>query len=453
MTSVADIRAEPHLGPVRVMRGDSPAPVEEGAHRAGGAVARAVVHGVLRWLHDGRLHLVEAGRTSSYGSTLSGTGEAASAEAGVGEPGLEATVRVHSPRAYSALVAERSVGLGRGYFDGLWDCDDLVSLIRILLRLARPTERRAGSLARLSAPVLDRLGRARHREDRERDRSFISAHYDLGDEMFATFLDETMMYSCAVFDSPQTPLAEASAAKLENICTKLALRPGQRVVEIGGGWGGFAIHAAKRFGVKVTTTTISARQYDYMVERVRSAGLADRITVVQSDYRDLAGTFDALVSIEMIEAVDWRDHDTFFGACSRLLAPGGLMGLQAIVIGDRSFERAKHSEDFLKRFIFPGSCIPSIGAIVASASCAGGLRVVDLEDIGRHYAETLARWRVAFDAAGEEHRRMGLDERFRRLWRFYLAYCEAGFLEAHVSDVQVVLAKPGWRAPLATRGH
>ncbi|MGH9072257.1 MAG: class I SAM-dependent methyltransferase, partial [Acidimicrobiales bacterium] len=209
----------------------------------------------------------------------------------------------------------------------------------------------------------------------------------------------------------------------------------------------------KRFGVKVTTTTISARQYDYMVERVRSAGLADRITVVQSDYRDLAGTFDALVSIEMIEAVDWRDHDTFFGACSRLLAPGGLMGLQAIVIGDRSFERAKHSEDFLKRFIFPGSCIPSIGAIVASASCAGGLRVVDLEDIGRHYAETLARWRVAFDAAGEEHRRMGLDERFRRLWRFYLAYCEAGFLEAHVSDVQVVLAKPGWRAPLATRGH
>lgn len=437
LTSVAEVPTERALGPVQVLRQAAPAMFPEAVAGTREVVSRAVVRRVLRSLGDGRLRLVEAGRDTSYG---------------VGD-GLDATVRVLSPRAYSALVTERSVGLGRGYLEGWWDCDDLVSLIRILLRLARPLERRAGGLARVSSPILDRVGRARHREDKERDRSFISAHYDLGNELFATFLDETMMYSCAVFDRPETTLVEASTAKLDRLCAKLRLAPGQSVVEIGGGWGGFAVHAATRYGVHVTTTTISARQYNYMRERVHAAGLDNRVTVLKSDYRDLTGTFDALVSVEMIEAVDWRDHDTFFGTCSRLLEPGGIMGLQAIVLDDQSFERAKHSEDFLKRFIFPGSCIPSVAAIVASASGAGHLRVVDLEDIGRHYAETLARWRVAFDAAGEEHRLMGLDERFRRLWRFYLAYCEAGFLEAHVSDVQLMLAKPGWRAALATRAN
>jgi cyclopropane-fatty-acyl-phospholipid synthase len=402
------------------------------------ALSRALVNGVLAWLRQGRLHLVEQGVTRSYGNAVDN---------------LEATVQVLSPRAYRALVAERSIGLGRGYFEGWWDCDDLVSLLRILLRLSRPLEHEAGRVARVSAPLLDRVSRARHREDKERDRSFISAHYDLGNEFFSSFLDETMLYSCGIFDRPEVTLAEASTAKVEAICAKLALRPGQHVVEIGGGWGGFAIHAARHHGVHVTTTTISTRQHDYMRERVQAAGLDDRITVLRRDYRDLTGSFDALVSIEMIEAVDWRDYGKYFATCSALLKSDGLMALQAIVIGDRSFERAKNSEDFLKRFIFPGSYIPSVQAIVAASTKAGDLQVINLEDIGRHYAETLARWRIAFDAARDKHRRMGLDQRFLRLWRFYLAYCEAGFLERHVSNIQVVLARSGWRPRLETRAR
>lgn len=443
--SAAPIDFDRPLGPVLVLEqaggGEPWVPGQQGGPRD--AIARAVVHGAARSLRQGRLHIVDRGRTASFG-----TPRAAGSSEATG--GLEATVRVASPRAYRALVAERSIGLGRGYFEGWWDCDDLVSLLRILLRLASPLERRAGSAARVSAPLLDRMSRARHREDRERDRAYIQAHYDLGEEFFSTFLDETMLYSCAIFTSPEATLAEASTAKLEAICTKLALRPGQRVAEIGGGWGGFALHAALRHGVHVTTTTISARQYHYMVDRVRTAGLEDRISVLRSDYRDLTGSFDALVSIEMIEAVDWRDYDRYFATCSDLLKSDGLMALQAIVIGERSFERAKHTEDFLKRFIFPGSCIPSIQAVVSAASKGGDMRVVGLEDIGRHYAETLARWRSAFDAAWAQHRQMNLDKRFLRLWRFYLAYCEAGFLERHVSNVQVVLAKRGWRHDLET---
>lgn len=427
---VASLEMERPLGPVHVLREPPPRGTPKAGSRLGDAAARAVVHGVLGSLRQGRLHLVEPGRARSFGTP----------DTGISHKGLEATVRVLAPRAYTALLAERSIGLGRGYLEGWWDTDDLVCLIRILLRLAKPVERRAGTLARVSAPLLDRMARARHHEDRARDSSFIQAHYDLGDEFFASFLDETMVYSCAIFEHPGASLAQASVAKLDSICRKLCLRPGQRVVEIGGGWGGFAIHAATRYGVAVTTTTISTRQYHFMRRRVEEAGLSERVTVCLQDYRDMSGTFDALVSIEMIEAVDWREHDTFFSSCARLLRPGGLMALQAIVIGEHSFERAKRSEDFLKRFIFPGSCIPSVEAIVASARSAGALAVVDLEDIGRHYAQTLARWRDAFDAAAEEHRTLGFDERFRRLWRFYLAYCEAGFLEGHVSDVQMILA-------------
>ncbi|MGH9075055.1 MAG: class I SAM-dependent methyltransferase [Acidimicrobiales bacterium] len=448
--SLAEVEANEPLGAARALRGapSAPLPSPSGRLTPSGALARAIVHGVLGRLRDGRLHLVEGGVTRSYGAPV---GPALVGHRG-GEA-LDATVRVASPRAYSALVADRSAGLGRGYFEGWWDSEDLVSLLRILLRLARPLESRAGGVARVSAPILNRMTLPSHREDKERDRAFISAHYDLGNEFFASFLDETMVYSCGLFERPDTTLAEASTAKLESICTKLALRPGDRVVEIGGGWGGFAIHAARHHGVHVTTTTISAAQYRHMRQRVHAAGLDSRITVLRSDYRDLTGSYDALVSIEMIEALHWRDYSRYFAACSRLLKPDGLMALQAIVIGERSFERAKHTEDFLKRFIFPGSHIPSVGAIVDTASRAGDLRVIALEDIGRHYAETLARWRASFDAARDQHLHMGLDQRFLRLWRFYLAYCEAGFLERHVSDVQVVLAKPTWRPCLETRAR
>ena len=240
-----------------------------------------------------------------------------------------------------------------------------------MIRNLDPTERTQRLAHLLLAPVLwarvrflERLGR------RDADRRNIGAHYDLGNEFFSLFLDETMTYSCALFDSPGTSLADAQLAKLDRLCRKLQLEPSDHVLEIGSGWGSFAIHAARAYGCRVTTTTLSARQFEFATEAVARAGLADRVTVLLRDYRDLEGTYDKLVSIEMIEAVDWRQYPTFFSACARLLAPGGLMALQAITIADRYFERARQSRDFIKRYIFPGGCLPSVAAILETTATA-----------------------------------------------------------------------------------
>jgi len=261
-------------------------------------------------------------------------------------------------------------------------------------------------------------------------------------------LDDTMAYSCAVFEDPSMSLGEASAAKLERICRKLSLGPGDHVVEIGSGWGSFAVHAARRFGCRVTTTTISDAQYEYTAKLVVDAGLGDLVTVCNQDYRDLDGVYDKLVSIEMIEAVGWRELDTFFSTCARLLRPDGTMALQAIVIEDRSYERAKTRHDLVKRLIFPNGCLPSIEAISRSTTAASDLRIVNLEDIGRHYAETLRRWRANLEVNAGAVEALGLGETFSRLWHMYLCYCEAAFLERHISDVQVILARQGWRGRL-----
>jgi cyclopropane-fatty-acyl-phospholipid synthase len=283
------------------------------------------------------------------------------------------------------------------------------------------------------------------------DRNNIQAHYDVSNEFFELMLDETMMYSSALFAEPGTGLATAQRAKLDRLCTKLDLGPEDHVVEIGTGWGGFACHAAAHYGCRVTTTTISDAQFRYASKRVVEAGLADLVSVQNSDYRDLDGTYDKLVSIEMIEAVDWRQHDTFFATCAGLLHDRGLMALQAITVEDRSFERAKNGTDFVREYIFPGGCLPSLEAITRSVRRATPLVVVDVEDIGRHYAETLRRWDENVVARAGEVTALGLDTRFQRLWHFYLCYCEGAFLERHISDVQMVLAMPDWRAPLSVR--
>ena len=253
-----------------------------------------------------------------------------------------------------------------------------------------------------------------------------------------------MTYSCAVFDDPSTSLADAQRTKLDRICRLLDLRSHDHVLEIGTGWGGFAIHAASNYGCRVTTTTISSAQYELARDRVAAAGLTHLVTIRSDDYRDLEGRYTKLASIEMIEAVDWRDHDEFFATCSRLLEPDGLMAMQAIVIDDIAFDRAKHNEDFIKRFVFPGGCLPSVEAIVRSAS-RRELRLVELSDIGANYPETLRRWRSNVDAHHDEIDVLGLDLGFRRLWTLYLCYCEAAFLERRVSDIQVLLAKAAWR--------
>jgi cyclopropane-fatty-acyl-phospholipid synthase len=367
---------------------------------------------------------------------------------GHGDPFVRVTV--HDRRTYDAILRHSSNGLADSYLDGWWDTDDLTGLIALLIdNLEVPLAGldRLGALA--SGPLS--LVRRRRAPSKESDRRNVRAHYDLPVELFTAMLDETMTYSCAVFETPETHLVDAQRAKLDRICTKLDLGPDDHVVEIGTGWGGFALHAATRYGCRVTTTTLSRSQRELALRRVAEAGLADRVTVLGSDYRDLEGTFDKLVSIEMIEAVDWRRYDTFFATCRRLLRPDGLMLLQAITIADRSFERAKHHDDFIRRMVFPGGCIPSVTAMVDSLTRATDLRVLDLEDIGRHYAATLRAWHENVEKHWADVAATGLDERFHRLWSLYLCYCEAAFLERHISDVQVVIAGPRYRPRFEVR--
>jgi cyclopropane-fatty-acyl-phospholipid synthase len=367
---------------------------------------------------------------------------------GSGDPIIRITVR--DQRFYGAVLRRGSEGLGQSYAAGWWEADDLTGLVRLLLQnLTGPIDLLDRVVPAMSGPLA--LWQRHRRPTKEADRRNVQAHYDLPGDLFVAMLDETMTYSCAVFDKPDYSLAEAQLAKLDRICRKLDLAPGDQVVEIGTGWGSFALHAAGSYGCRVTTTTVSQAQYDVASRRVEAAGLSDRVRVLGVDYRDLGGRYDKLVSIEMIEAVDWRSHDIFFENCRRLLLPGGLMLLQAIVIADRSYERAKQHDDFIRRFVFPGGCLPSVTAIGNSLTRATDLRVFDLEDIGMHYATTLRCWLESFEDRWPQIAASGLDEKFRRLWTFYLCYCEAAFAERHLSDVQMVLAGPGFRPTAGTR--
>ncbi len=361
--------------------------------------------------------------------------------AGGGEPVVNVTVT--DPRAFGALLRRSTVGLAESYANGWWEADDLTGLIRTLLRSTGKLRSFLDRAGRRASPAIGALARLVP-PGKEEDRRNVQAHYDLPGELFAVMLDETMAYSCAIFDTPGMSLADAQRAKFDRLCQRLRLGPQDHLLEIGTGWGGLAVHAAARYGCRVTSTTISDAQREIASKTVAEAGVADKVTILGVDYRDLGGTYDKLVSVEMIEAVDWRLHDGFFGACSRLLAPNGLMALQAITIDDRSFERAKHHDDFIRRMIFPGGCIISVEALARSVTRASDLTVVGLEDIGRHYPETLRRWRSAVRTGVPRLQEAGLDGRFQRLWELYLCYCEAAFLERHVSDVQVLLAKPQW---------
>jgi len=386
-------------------------------------------------LGDGRLAVTDA----------SGTHE-------LGRGDRRATVTVHDPAVYRRVLRHGTVGLAESYSEGAWDADDLTTAVRLLWRAVAPWAGKLDRAASRMQPLVD-AAVGRRGPGRDDDRANVRAHYDLSNRFFELMLDETMTYSCAVFDSPGLGLADAQRAKLDRICRKLALSPDDHVLEVGTGWGSFALHAAATYGCRVTTTTISVAQRELAAKRVAGAGLSDRVRVMDLDYRDLTGTFDKLVSIEMVEAVDWRLHDAFFGACAERLRPHGLMALQAITIDDRSFDRAKHGRDFIRAAIFPGGCLPSVESIARSARRATPLRIVDLEDIGRHYPETLRRWRENLDRYRPAVDALGFDQRFQRRWDLYLCYCEAAFLERHISDVQVVMAMPGWHPPLLTRGE
>ncbi|WP_312785507.1 cyclopropane-fatty-acyl-phospholipid synthase family protein [Stenotrophomonas indicatrix] len=365
---------------------------------------------------------------------------------------LQATVTISDMAFYRKVAAQGSVGAGESYIHGDWHCDDLVALVRLLVRNRDLLDGMERGPARIGGWLLRGWNRLR-RNSREGSRRNIAAHYDLGNDFFALFLSPDLMYSSAVFSDAGDSLETASRRKLDRICQQLQLQPGDRVVEIGTGWGGFALHAAQHYGCHVTTTTISAEQHALAAQRVAEAGLQERVTLLMQDYRDLQGQFDKLVSIEMIEAIGAEYLDTYMATLQRLLKPDGVALLQAITIEDQRYEQARRSVDYIKRFVFPGSFIPSINAILAAKTRACDLQLIAQQDFGHSYALTLRAWRQRFLAQLPAVRAQGFDDRFCRLWEFYLAYCEGGFLERSIGVSHLLLARPGYRPETDVHGQ
>lgn len=354
---------------------------------------------------------------------------------------FSAEIRVINRKMFSEIAVKGLNGAAEAYVRGWWTCDDLTKLIRIFVRNRHIAESLEGGWA-TTAAWLFTLQHEMRRNNRGNSLKNITAHYDLGNEFFSTFLDKTRMYSSAIFENKTDSLDKASINKIERICQKLELSAEDHLLEIGTGWGGFALHAARNYGCQVTTTTISQKQYEYAMQQVVDAGLDSKIKVIRQDYRDLTGRYDKLVSIEMIEAVGHQYFDNFFQKCSELLHPNGRMLLQGIIIVDYLYEEAKRFADFIKTYIFPGSCIPSITALCNSAAKTTDMRLFHLEDITSHYARTLRLWRQRFIENLTQIRRQGFSEDFIRLWIFYFCYCEGGFLERQIGDVQMIFTKP-----------
>jgi len=388
---------------------------------------RRIVFRRLANLSQGRLVLHDHRGRHTFGDVL--------AE----DPSIELHVR--DPRFYRRLALGGSVGAAEAYFRGHWDCDRLVELLQLFCRETTVSESVERGLARWTA-FAQRFARRLQRNTLGGSRRNIAAHYDLGEDFFSLFLDETMAYSCGVFPDRLSSLREASLAKFDRVCRRLQLSDEDHVVEIGSGWGGFAVYAAEEYGCRVTTTTISQRQYEFTRRRIQEKRLEDRVTVLCQDYRNLTGQFDKLVSIEMIEAVGYEYFDTYFRTCSELLKPDGMMFLQAITIPDQQFRRYIRSNDPIKHYIFPGGCLPSLGAIFQSLGRATDMRPVYMEDLTTHYARTLQLWRQRFRANLDKAPSLGFSEEFLRLWEFYFCYCEAGFRERKIGEVQLLLRKP-----------
>ena len=390
-------------------------------------IARTALHARLQRIEWGTIEMRDVDGTRSFGSPTPGA------------PNVR--VQVHDGRLYLDLAARGSVGAGEAYVAGRWGTDDLVGLVRIFVRNRAVLDSLEGGLARLGGWMLERW-HARRDNTRDGSRANIAHHYDLGNDFYALFLDPTFMYSCAWYPRADMTLEEAQVARLDRICDKLELGPDDHLLEIGTGWGGLAVHAARTRGCRVTTTTISKQQHAFAVERARAEGLEDRVRVLLQDYRDLEGTYDKLVSIEMVEAVGERWLDVYFERCSALLAPHGSMLLQAITIRDQHYEQALRSVDFIQRHVFPGSFMPCVSALTDRVARRTDMTITHLEDIGPHYARTLREWRSRFLARRDQVRELGYSEEFQRTWEYYLAYCEGGFEERALGDVQLLLAKP-----------
>lgn len=395
-------------------------------------VARSLVHRQLANLHTGCLQVEEDGEVLSFGQPESQTD-------------LVARLIVKDAACYSEIMTGGSIGAAESYMTADWTSPDLTKLVRLMVRNIDILDQMEGGLALLSKPLLKAFHYLNQNSEKGSRRN-IAAHYDLGNDLFQLFLDPTMMYSSGIFPSAEADMEQASLNKLEIICQKLELKSSDHLIEIGTGWGGLAIYAAKHYGCKVTTTTISEQQYNLAKQRVEQAGLSDKITLLLKDYRDLkqvyAGQFDKLVSIEMIEAVGWKFYKTFFNHCSALLKPEGIALIQAITIAEQRYEQARNDVDFIQRYIFPGSCIPSITALLNASTEASDFALVQAQDFGLHYARTLKAWQDSFNAQSEKVTELGYSEDFKRMWQFYLSYCEGGFEERSIGVNHLVFAKP-----------
>ncbi len=395
------------------------------------AMAKKALLKAMAHITTGRLILEEDGEVYEFGEPA----ETAS---------LIAHVFIHHPSTYKDILLGGSIGSAEAYMLGSWSSSSLLDVIRLMtlnLDMLNKMDNTRPLLNRISSKVMHLL----NANTQSGSRKNISAHYDLGNDFFALFLDPTMMYSSAIFPSENASLEEASLFKLDSICKKLRLGEGDHLMEVGTGWGGLAIYAAKNYGCKVTTTTISQEQYDYACAAVKREGLEDKITLLLEDYRDLKGQYDKLVSIEMIEAVGHEYYDNYFAKCSSLLKDDGLMLIQAITIADQRYQQAKRTVDFIQRYIFPGGCLPSNEIIAQCISRNTDMMMVNHHDIGQDYAKTLAEWRKRFHTEIDTVKQMGFDDVFCRMWEFYLCYCEGGFAERAISTAQIVFAKPGAR--------
>ena len=390
--------------------------------------ARTAVSAVLSRVVHGRLLIIDHDSSRSFGAVTDICP-------------LDVTITVVNPRFYSYMLFGGSVGAAEAYMAGYWTTSDLTAVVRIMVLNRHVLEHVESGFAKLLSPAR-KLIHWLNRNTRSGSKKNIVAHYDLGNDFFSLFLDPTMTYSAGIFEHDDFTLELASHTKLDRICRKLALTPDDAVLEIGTGWGSFALHAAAHYGCHVTTTTISEEQYTLARTRIDQAGLSDKITLLKQDYRDLNGTFSKVVSIEMIEAVGYEFYDTYFHTISSLLKPDGMALIQAIIIDDRAYDSAIKSVDFIQRYIFPGSCIPSITAILQSVKRATDMRLFHCEDITAHYARTLREWHNNFMAAIDAVKAQGYSDQFIRMWEFYLCYCEGGFAERHIGDVHLLFTKP-----------
>lgn len=359
---------------------------------------------------------------------------------GSGDP-LCTTVRIKDQRFYKYVVFGGSLGCAQAFIQGYWSCSDLTILMRIMLRNRSILDKFENGFSILFAPMRSLLYWLQRNSERGSKKN-IRFHYDLGNEFFSTFLDKSLMYSSAIYPSPSASLETAATYKLEYLCKKLQLKASDHILEIGTGWGGFAIYAAQNYGCKVTTTTISKQQYEYVKNKISLLGLSDKITLLDQDYRKLVGKYSKIISIEMIEAVGHNYYPVFFEQCSRLLTDNGILVLQTITILDQHYDRARKEVDFIKKYIFPGSCIPSLTALNSAAVSISDLHIAYVEDIGFHYARTLHDWYNSFIQQTQKIIGMGFSVEFTRMWEFYLNYCEAGFLERFISNQQIIFVKP-----------